>query len=168
MNNQPGGSTFAARAALLGLGAAALLNLAACNVPGAAAAGAAGAQPSSAAPAAPHRAIAVTAPVSSAPVSSAPVSSTPAFARPVTHHYRDARNQWLEGATASSAMEGNYWLAAAADLKAAGTPAYATAITELRQLTALPDAEQTPAQNAEFHHDINALNTFFGTPGQYS
>jgi hypothetical protein len=32
----------------------------------------------------------------------------------------------------------------------------------------LPDANQTPTQNAEYHHDINALNAFFGTPGLYA
>ena len=30
------------------------------------------------------------------------------------------------------------------------------------------DAEQTSTQNAEFHHDINILNTLFGTPTLYS
>ena len=45
---------------------------------------------------------------------------------------------------------------------------YAGAVTMLNQLISLPDAQQTPAQNAEFHADINSLNAFFKTPGLYS
>ena len=42
------------------------------------------------------------------------------------------------------------------------------AIAHLKELVTLPDAQQTPAQNAAYHADINALNTFFNTPGLYS
>jgi hypothetical protein len=69
---------------------------------------------------------------------------------------------------------GVYWDNAATDLTtgqtsdSGDTSGYADAITELKQLITLPDAQQTPTQNAEWHHDVDALNTFFNTPGLYS
>jgi hypothetical protein len=99
--------------------------------------------------------------------------STPA-GQPTGKQYALARTQWQQGATAISADQGKYWLTAAADLTAGevtdggNTSGYLAAITALGELAALPDAQQTPAQNAAFHADIAALNTFFNTPGLYS
>jgi hypothetical protein len=38
----------------------------------------------------------------------------------------------------------------------------------LTDLTSLPEAQQAPAQNVQYRHDIDALNEFFGAPGLYS
>lgn len=78
-----------------------------------------------------------------------------------------AQEAWIAGSKAISANQGLYWTQAENDLKTAGSE-FTTQIAQLKQLIALPDANQTPAQNAQYHHDINALNTFFGTPGLYS
>jgi hypothetical protein len=78
-----------------------------------------------------------------------------------------AKAAWQNGATAISARQGTCWADAENDLKMNG-PTYATAIKELSQLITLPDANQTPAQNLAYRHDISALNTLFGTPGLYS
>jgi hypothetical protein len=104
--------------------------------------------------------------------------STPATqpppGKPSGKQYDRARTQWQQGATAISAEQGKFWLAAAADLTAGevtdtgDTSGYLAAIKALTELAALPDAQQTPAQNAEFHADIKTLNTFFNTPGLYS
>jgi hypothetical protein len=45
---------------------------------------------------------------------------------------------------------------------------FSTQAAQLKQLIALPDANQTPVQNVAYHHDLNALYSFFGTPGLYS
>jgi hypothetical protein len=81
--------------------------------------------------------------------------------------------QWQAGATAISAQQGKYWSQAATDLTQGETTdsdptGYAAAVTELKELISLPDAQQTPQQNARFHADIDGLNTFFKTPGLYS
>lgn len=78
-----------------------------------------------------------------------------------------AQVRWIQGAKATSAQQGRYWTRAETALKTAGA-AYSTQISQLKQLIALPDANQTHAQNAAYHHDINALNRFFGTTGLYS
>ena len=76
--------------------------------------------------------------------------------------------------TAISAQQGSYWGKAANDLHAGqstdtgDTSRYPGAITRLKDLISLPDAQQTPAQNAAYHADITALNAFFNTPGLYS
>jgi len=160
------------------VGCAAAAALAACNSPGAVGQTSLGG-PSSA-------------PAASAPAASAPSHSTPASspgtptatvtvtathtAKPPVSHagYDAARKEWQQGATAISAQMGLYWDNAATDLTSGetsdsgDTSGYAAAIKELKQLITLPDAQQTPTQNAEYHADINALNTFFNTPGLYS
>jgi hypothetical protein len=78
-----------------------------------------------------------------------------------------AQARWLGGATVSAAVEGSWWAAAAGDLGLAGSE-YATQISELKSLIALPNTDQTPAQNATFHHDVAALDSFFQTPALYS
>jgi len=118
-----------------------------------------------------------------APATAAPAAPTaspvvdpapPATTRSTTHFYAKARTQWTQGASAISAQEGLYWSKAASDLQAGentdsgDTSGYPKAIDELKNLAALPDAQQTPAQNAQYHTDIDDLNAFFGTPGLYS
>jgi hypothetical protein len=111
-----------------------------------------------------------TAPPTVAPTTAAATTPPPA---PVTKSYDAARVQWQDGATAISAEQGKFWSQAAADLTLGETTdsdptGYVSAVTMLNQLISLPDAQQTPAQNAEFHADINGLNAFFKTPGLYS
>jgi hypothetical protein len=105
-----------------------------------------------------------------APTTVAATTPPPA---PVTRSYDAARVQWQDGATAISAEQGRFWSQAAADLTLGETTdsdptGYVGAVTMLNQLIGLPDAQQTQAQNAEFHADINGLNAFFKTPGLYS
>jgi hypothetical protein len=119
----------------------------------------------------------------SVPTTVAPTTAAPKTAAPKTVPsptptaalgYQAARAQWQAGATAISAQQGMYWTKAANDLTAGkstdsgDTSGYPSAITHLKELVTLPDAQQTPAQNAAYHADINALNTFFNTPGLYS
>jgi hypothetical protein len=78
-----------------------------------------------------------------------------------------AQQQWIRGASASSANQGRYWSHARSDLATQGDE-YSSYIHELHQLIALPDANQTPAQNHRYHHYVNDLNNLFSTPGLYS
>lgn len=80
--------------------------------------------------------------------------------------YAAAQAQWIAGSTAISAKQGIYWVNAKNDLNTAGS-VFSSEIAELQQLITLPDANQTPAQNAAWHQDVNNLNAFFGTPGLY-
>ncbi|HEY2213446.1 MAG TPA: hypothetical protein VGH31_00215, partial [Acidimicrobiales bacterium] len=48
-----------------------------------------------------------------------------------------------------------------------GSTTSATAITDLKQLSTLPDMGLTSAQITESQNDTNYLNSFFGTPGLY-
>ncbi len=158
---------------------AALLSVAACSraaatsdggVSGAATVAAAGSSPS------PVASTTTTAdPQPPAPQHSATTHPSAASTKQVSQPgYSKALAQWKKGATAISAQQGEYWLAAASLLQSAegtdggNTSGYQVAANELKDLAALPDAQQTPAQNAEYHNDINALNSFFGTPGLYS
>jgi hypothetical protein len=103
-----------------------------------------------------------------------PPATQPPTKAPATHFYADAKQQWKKGATAISAQQGLYWSKAASDLHSGigtdpgDTSGYQKRIDELKELISLPDAQQTPAQNAQYHADIDDLNTFFGTPGLYS
>lgn len=81
--------------------------------------------------------------------------------------YAQAKGEWIDGSGAISSQQGTFWSAAASDLNADGAT-YATQVAQLKQLISLPDANQTPTQNAEYHSDITALNTFFATPTLYS
>jgi hypothetical protein len=79
--------------------------------------------------------------------------------------YAVAKREWVAGSKVSMAQEGAYWLAAERALKQAGM--YPAQVAELAQLITLPDADQTPTQNAEWRHDVTALDSFFQTPGLY-
>ncbi|HMK98099.1 MAG TPA: hypothetical protein VK425_11175 [Acidimicrobiales bacterium] len=85
----------------------------------------------------------------------------------------EARQEWWAGAGSISAGQAGYWLRSAQDLEAAvaakapGTSGYSNAANELVQLSRLPDAMQTSAQQKESSALTAALNTFFGTNGLY-
>jgi hypothetical protein len=92
---------------------------------------------------------------------------------PSTAGYDAALAEWKKGAIAISADQGKNWSAAITDLTNgqntdSDTTGYPTAITDLKQLISLPDAQQSPTENAAYHADINALNAFFDTAGLYS
>jgi hypothetical protein len=119
-------------------------------------------------------AVAITALAIAAVAGCASTPGSAATAAPASRAaFNAARVQWQKGATAISADQGKYWTKAAADLTAGAatdggdTSGYAVAATALAELTSLPDAMQSPAQNAAYHADIDALNTFFHTPGLY-
>jgi len=80
-----------------------------------------------------------------------------------------ARHDWFLGARASAAQEGVYWVRAATALTvtAANTQADRRAAAELRQLARLPDAQETPAQQAQSGADATELNAFFVSNGLY-
>jgi hypothetical protein len=88
--------------------------------------------------------------------------------------FTSAQAEWKKGAGVSAAQQGAYWTRAANDLLAGektdgnGTEAYQIAIVELKDLTSLPDAQHSTAQNVRYHMDIEALDGFFSTPGLYS
>jgi hypothetical protein len=109
---------------------------------------------------------------SSAPASSASSTAVSSSSAGYTVDFSAAKSQWVQGSTASSAQEGEFWLHAASDLDTAvsvGAPSsYSHAAGQLRQLASLPDAMLTPTQQTEFHNDVTALNSFFGTSGLYS
>jgi hypothetical protein len=85
-----------------------------------------------------------------------------------------AKLQWQFGAQADPTKQAPYWRSAAADLtkaQASGappSPAYRRAASELEQLAHLPFIVNTPLQDRPVAvADIEALNAFFGTDGQY-
>jgi hypothetical protein len=84
-----------------------------------------------------------------------------------------AKLAWQQGASVDSADQGRYLERAASDLAEAVVTGSTNALRyragerELRQLAALPDADQTPAQNATFRRDATALNMLFGTGHLY-
>jgi hypothetical protein len=172
------------RLALAIVGIAAAMTLAGCKStttasPSSSASSApiASATPSSAPPVAVTPSSAPTSPPStppSAPAASATASDTPApsgspsaVSTPGPADVAAALAQWKLGAAADSADQGKFWIKAAGYLADAGAT-YATQIEQLAQLTTLPDAQQSAAQNKEYHADIKALNAFFKTPNLYS
>jgi hypothetical protein len=88
--------------------------------------------------------------------------------------FSEARQLWVAGASAISADQGSYWTQAATLLTnaitsgAPGTAGFAEAAQNLTDLTALPDAMLTPAQQTQRVNYIGALNIFFSSPGLYS
>jgi hypothetical protein len=163
--------------ACLGVAAVAVAALSACQ-PGDLAGGSASAAPSAPVTAGPSGLPASSpsaAPTETMTATAMPTSSpTPsASASAADNEYLAAKKEWKAGSSAISAEMGAYWAKAAADLAkgettdTGDTSAYPLAITGLKELISLPDAQQTPAQNAAYHADILALNGFFMTPGLY-
>ncbi len=77
-----------------------------------------------------------------------------------------AQVEWIAGSHAISADHGLYWSRAQHDLAGAGV-SYSSEVTTLHQLIGLPDANQTPLQNALYRRDITTLDNFFDTPTSY-
>lgn len=98
---------------------------------------------------------------------SAAASSTRPAA-PTPPAFADALAAWKNAAAANAATMGMYLQQAADDLRASGNPGYGTAIKELTYLEHLPATNDTPAQQANAHSDVKALDSFFGTPGLMS
>jgi hypothetical protein len=103
---------------------------------------------------------------------------TPAATQLDNPGYAKAADDWRHGAKAIAADAPAYWFRAAADLQAGlstdarprtdeGRATYEGAIGQLNDLTTLPVADETPAQQAQTKSDTEALNSFFGTPGLY-
>jgi hypothetical protein len=78
-----------------------------------------------------------------------------------------AQLDWQRGASVSSALQGKYWTAAKNKLKVESSR-YAPQISELTKLIALPDANQTAAQNHAFRTYVAELDSFFALPGLYT
>jgi len=112
----------------------------------------------------------------SAAASSSDPSASPTATKASTKTtvgFYDAQAAWKKGATEPSSTQGVYWQKAITALQSGktsdpgDTSYYPTAITLLKQLIKLPDAQQTAAQNAEFKTDVMTLDGFFQTPGLY-
>jgi hypothetical protein len=83
--------------------------------------------------------------------------------------YAAALSQWQQGAQASAAAQNQYFLQAANDLNAqASAPGFSDAVSELQDLTTIPETDATSAQMADAQSDVAALDQFFNTPGLYS
>lgn len=86
-------------------------------------------------------------------------------------HFAAAQVWWIRGAASDSANQGLYWSRARAALATTGSGStgslFSREITELTQLIALPDADQTPTQNARYRHHVADLDAFFATPHLY-
>jgi hypothetical protein len=85
-----------------------------------------------------------------------------------------AKQEWIGSPSVAASADQNVpILQAIADLQSGlttdhNTSGYSTAIAELQNLTTLPDAMDTPAQDAEGSADDTALDTFFDTPNLYT
>jgi hypothetical protein len=82
--------------------------------------------------------------------------------------FASALADWKLAASVSAAEMNNYLRRAAADLRASGRSSYGPAINDLTYLAQLPLTNDTPAQQAKAHADVQALDSFFGTPGLMS
>jgi hypothetical protein len=113
-------------------------------------------------------------PASASTAAASPVQTSPSAAASPTasasgssgHSGFDAAlAEWKQGASASLATMGTYFLQAASDLKGTGDASYDTAVSQLTYLAHVPDSNATPTQQATAESDAKALDKFFGTPG---
>lgn len=81
-------------------------------------------------------------------------------------NYGPAQHYWIEGSKVDAAGTNYYLLNAEQELKTAKI--YPTQVSELAQLASFPNTGLTPKQIKQAHADVNALDTFFATPGLYS
>ncbi len=98
----------------------------------------------------------------------APAGSASITVSPTPTAFADALAAWKNAAAANAAIMGMYLQQAADDLRASGNPGYGPAIDELTYLEHLPATNDTPTQQANARSDVQALDTFFGTPGLMS
>jgi hypothetical protein len=89
----------------------------------------------------------------------------PESAPPEQAGFASALAAWKLAARTSAAAMGNYLVRAADDLRTSGRSSYDTATNDLTYLAHLPVTNDTPAQQAKAHADVQALDSFFGTPG---
>ena len=82
--------------------------------------------------------------------------------------FTSALGAWKNAAAATAATMNGYFQQAADDLSASGYSGYDTAIAQLTYLAHLPATNDTPAQQANAHSDVRALDGFFGTRGLLS
>ena len=88
--------------------------------------------------------------------------------------FAEAQQLWKAGANAASYIQGAYWTEAStvltypASTNAPGSSGFAAAAQDLTKLTALPDAMQNSAQQAEYTSYISSLDSFFDTSGLYN
>jgi len=82
--------------------------------------------------------------------------------------FTSALPAWNSAASAPAATRNTYLQQAADDLHASGNSSYNTPINELKYLANLPATNDTSMQQATAHSDVQALDSFFGTPGLLS
>lgn len=108
------------------------------------------------------------------PTTAAPPTTASSTSNPVPSGFEAARQQWVQGAAALSYQANTYLLQAASDLStptsvgSATAQNYQAAVQQLKMLASLPETGDTPAQIADAHSAIQALNAFFGTQGLYN
>lgn len=108
-----------------------------------------------------------TAPATDSSGQSAPPAS-PASPSAKQAGFSSALAAWKNAAAANAATMNGHLQQAADDLSASGYSGYGTAIAQLTYLAHLPATNDTPAQQANAHSDVRALDGFFGTPGLLS
>jgi hypothetical protein len=94
--------------------------------------------------------------------------SPPPSKSPGQAGFASALAAWKSAAAAPAATMNTYLQRAADDLRASGNSSYKTATTELTYLAQLPATNDTPAQQAKARSYVQALDSFFGTPGLLS
>lgn len=125
--------------------------------------------PVTSAPAPSASATSATASPASSPATASPSASAPGGSATApsakSGEFSKALTAWKAAAASPVATMNTYLQQAASDLKAAGNPAYSTAISELTYLASLPATDLTSAQVAQAQSDEKDLDKFFGTPG---
>jgi hypothetical protein len=106
----------------------------------------------------------------------APLSttSTVLFTTPsAQHEFKAAHTAWVNGSIAPSFQQSMFFSRAALLLTIAVTRGvsnvaqYSSSIGDLKQLSTLPETDDTSLQKSEARHDIRALDRFFSTTGLY-
>ena len=109
-------------------------------------------------------------------ISPAPVTTTSTVyitTPSAQHEFNAAQRAWVNGSIAPSVQQSMFFRRAALELSIALTRGvsnvaqYNSSITELKQLAALPETNNTTVQQSEARHDIRALDGFFSTTGLY-
>jgi hypothetical protein len=101
-------------------------------------------------------------------------TTTTISAEPSHAGYEAAKQEWLLAPSVDGTVNQDLPLAKAiADLNSGletdgNTVGYAAAISELKNLSEIPDSGVTPAERALANRYIKSLNTFFGTPNLWS
>jgi hypothetical protein len=89
------------------------------------------------------------------------------------HEFNAAQTEWVNGSIAPSFQQSMFFSRAALLLTIAVTRGvsnvakYSSSIGDLKQLSTLPETDDTSLQTSEARHDIRALDRFFSTSGLY-